>query len=255
MGFPSAGAEAVLEHLKRYQKGDIRCTLGINIGKSKITPIEKAPDDYISSFAKLRTFGDYFAVNVSSPNTPGLRQLQEKGPLRELLARLQEANETEKPLLLKIAPDLEFSALDDVIEVAEQSRIAAIIATNTTFSRERLTATTNEVGGMSGSPLYARSLQVVEYLSAHAPKNLPIVAVGGISSAVHALAYFSRGAQLVQLYTGLIMEGPFVVSALLRDLLNVCDRFSLPHICDLRGNKELCDEASRFLGSSATESL
>ncbi len=211
MGFNNGGVAAAVERLKKRAPGII---VGGNIGKNKNTPNEQAIDDYVKCFDALHPVVDYFVVNVSSPNTPGLRALQEKGPLLAILRELQQRNkENARPILLKIAPDLTDEQLNDIVSVVQESGIAGVIATNTTISREDLETPKAEVeamgaGGVSGAPVRQRSTEVVRYLRDRLPKPLVIIGVGGIDSAEAAMEKIEAGADLVQVYTGLIYEGP-----------------------------------------------
>lgn len=213
MGFNNAGAAAAAE---RLQKRKTKIVIGGNIGKNKITPNENAGDDYESCFETLYPVVDYFVVNVSSPNTPNLRDLQEKGPLTELLLRLKKINATKpkaKPILLKIAPDLTDTQLDDIIDIVKTTGIDGVVATNTTISRANLQTPETRLqecgaGGLSGKPLTKRSTEVIRYLSEKSGKAFPIIGVGGIHSAEDAMEKLQAGASLVQLYTGFIYEGP-----------------------------------------------
>lgn len=213
MGFNNGGAAAAAERLRKRKS---RVIIGGNIGKNKVTPNEEAVNDYLSCFETLFPHVDYFAVNVSSPNTPGLRALQEKEPLLQLLNRLQDANNqkpTRKPILLKIAPDLGDEQLDDIIDIVKESNIDGVIATNTTVAREPLTTPTEEVaaigmGGLSGKPLSRRSTEVIRYLKTKSRNAFPVIGVGGIHTPEDALEKIEAGADLVQVYTGFIYEGP-----------------------------------------------
>ena len=220
MGFNNDGVEAVVKRLKN-KKTDI--LIGGNIGKNKITPNANAVDDYVICFKALFDVVDYFVVNVSSPNTPNLRDLQEKEPLTNLLNRLQEENnlkEQRKPILLKIAPDLTESQLLDIIEIVKVTKIDGVIATNTTISREGLQSNDkNETGGMSGMPLAKRSTEVIRFLADRSNKAFPIIGVGGIHSAEDALEKIRAGADLIQLYTGFVYEGPGLVKKINKALL------------------------------------
>jgi len=211
MGFNNKGIDEVVKNLKN--KGDI--IIGGNIGKNKITPNENAVDDYEICFKALFDHVDYFVVNVSSPNTPNLRALQDKKPLLNILQHLQTINlikQNPKPILLKIAPDLSNSQLDDIIEIVEETKIAGLIATNTTIERNGLQSENkNETGGLSGQPLKSRSTDVIKYLKANAKTSFPIIGVGGIHSAEDAIEKINAGADLVQLYTGFVYEGPQLV--------------------------------------------
>jgi dihydroorotate dehydrogenase len=220
MGFNNGGLSAMVERLQR-RKGKL--IIGGNIGKNKDTPNEQATDDYVKCFDALYPHVDYFVVNVSSPNTPNLRELQEKEPLRQLLQTLQDLNQSKpkaKPLLLKIAPDLTDGQLDDVIEIAAQTRLSGIVATNTTISRAGLTTPEGEVtaigaGGLSGAPLTQRSTEVVKYIHQKTAGKLPIIAAGGIMSPQDAQQKLAAGASLVQVYTGFVYGGPGFVRRIL----------------------------------------
>ena len=219
MGFNNGGVQAAVERLKKNRN----VLIGGNIGKNKITPNEKAVEDYLICFDALFEYVDYFVVNVSSPNTPNLRELQDKEPLTSLLNTLQKRNETKpvpKPILLKIAPDLTDSQLLDIIAIIKETGIAGVIATNTTISREGLTSENKEeTGGLSGKPLKSRSTEVIRFLSEKSNKAFPIIGVGGIHSAEDALEKLEAGASLVQLYTGFIYEGPALVKNINEALL------------------------------------
>lgn len=220
MGFNNGG---VLEAVERLKKNN-GVLIGGNIGKNKITPNEEAVKDYEICFEALYNHVDYFVVNVSSPNTPGLRELQEKEPLIKLLQTLQDLNNLKdkpKPILLKIAPDLTNEQLLDIIEIVKATKIAGVIATNTTISREGLQSINKiEAGGLSGKPLTKRSTEVIRFLSEKSNKSFPIIGVGGIHSAEDAIEKLEAGASLVQLYTGFIYEGPALVKAINKAILN-----------------------------------
>lgn len=219
MGFNNDGADAIVERLRKRKSGII---IGGNIGKNKVTPNENAIDDYMICFEKLFEVVDYFVVNVSSPNTPNLRALQDKEPLTELLRTLQTENEKKtspKPILLKIAPDLTDSQLMDIIDIVNTTKIAGVIATNTTISREGLQSEhRNETGGLSGKPLRERSTEVIRFLAEKSGKSFPIIGVGGIHSADDAKEKLAAGADLIQLYTGFIYEGPTLVKKINKSL-------------------------------------
>lgn len=216
LGFNNMGADRMAEQLGCCKVG---IPVGINLGKSKITPLEEASVDYLYSFQKLYAYGDYFVVNVSSPNTPGLRELQRSKPLAEILASLQAANSRNKPLLVKIAPDLDWQEVDTVLEMAMRYRLAGVIATNTTIGREGLISThRHEAGGLSGAPLRERSTEVVAYIYRETAGRLPIIGVGGIFDAEDAWAKITSGASLVQVYTGWVYEGPWMVRRILEGL-------------------------------------
>ena len=221
MGFNNQGAEAVAARLERLQQtfGKLPVPLGINLGKSKITPLEEAPQDYLQSLSRLWPYGDYFVINVSSPNTPGLRALQEKERLQELLSAITGFAQHRKPLLLKIAPDLSWEQIDEVLTLVEQYRLSGLIATNTTTGRDGLNTAIREAGGLSGKPLGKRSLEVLKYLHQQLGDRLPLVSVGGIFSAEDVWERLTNGATLVQVYTGLVYEGPFMLKRLCRGLL------------------------------------
>ena len=230
MGFNNMGMDVVAEHIASYRKNTPASQKGIiiggNIGKNKVTPNEEAVNDYIKCFDRLFDLVDYFVVNVSSPNTPGLRELQEKEPLMNLLSTLQQRkskNGISRPILLKIAPDLTNSQLNDIVEIVQQSGIAGVIATNTTISREGLVSPgqlKNETGGLSGKPVAKRSTEVIQYLIEKSKGSFPIIGVGGIHSPEDALDKIAAGASLVQLYTGFIYEGPGLIGSINKAILN-----------------------------------
>ncbi len=223
MGFNNQGVDVVAARLKQVQRKGL--IIGGNIGKNKLTPNEDAVSDYIKCFDRLFDVVDYFVVNVSSPNTPGLRELQEKEPLKHILNTLQQRNnknQISRPILLKIAPDLTNSQLDDIIEIVMETKIAGVIATNTTVSRDDLLSSENlkkESGGLSGKPLTMRSTEVIRYLSEHSNKSFVIIGVGGIHSPEDAIEKIKAGASLIQIYTGFIFEGPGLVKRILKGLL------------------------------------
>lgn len=221
MGFNNDGAEALSERLKKKRPAGI--IIGANIGKNKDTSNEDAVNDYLKCFIILYDLVDYFTVNVSSPNTPGLRSLQEKEPLTNLLTTLQKENSLQKPIFLKIAPDLTTQQLDEIIEIVINTNIAGVIATNTTITREGLKESKNEVeamgaGGLSGAPLLEMSVNVVRYLAEKSNKRFIIIGVGGIEDYESAKKHFDAGADLIQIYTGLIYTGPSVVKKILREV-------------------------------------
>lgn len=219
MGFNNEGVEAAVKRLKS-NKGVL---IGGNIGKNKVTPNENAVDDYLICFDALFNNVDYFVVNVSSPNTPNLRELQDKEPLTKLLFTLQQRNleqQHPKPILLKIAPDLTDTQLLEIIEIVIETKIAGVIATNTTISREGLVSSEKEeMGGLSGNPLKNRSTEVIKFLSERSNKAFPIIGVGGIHSPEDAIEKLEAGASLVQLYTGFIYEGPGLIKAINKEIL------------------------------------
>lgn len=223
MGFNNQGADAMLRRFEHRAKKKVSGSIpvGINIGKSKVVPVDKAVPDYLYSFDLLYPFGDYFVINVSSPNTPGLRELQDRPALKELLAAVSQMNRQRqnKPLLVKIAPDLSELQLDDVLEVVLAVGLSGIVATNTTLSRENLTSVSAETGGLSGAPLARKSTEVIRYLRRASSGKLPIIGVGGIFSAEDVAEKLDAGASLVQLYSGLVFEGPMVVHQIKKGLL------------------------------------
>ncbi len=204
MGFNNHGADELAKRLSMASPG---IPIGINIGKSKITPLEEAAEDYAYSFEKLRQFGDYFVVNVSSPNTPGLRELQDKTFLTKILWRLKEIDST-KPLFVKIAPDLTDEQIADVAQVAMDLQLTGVIATNTTISRDMLPTDPNLEGGLSGAPVKAKSDDVLRKLMEHAAGKLVLIGAGGVTTADDVRSKMEIGADLVQIYTGWIYGGP-----------------------------------------------
>ena len=225
MGFNNKGANVAAAKL-RNRKSDI--LVGGNIGKNKDTPNEKALDDYVRCFQDLYEVVDYFVVNVSSPNTPGLRDLQEKEPLTHLLREMQKLNGYKpkpKPIFLKIAPDLNLSQLDDIIDIVKETGIAGVIATNTTITRKALTTPPNELekigaGGLSGQPLRYRSTEVIRYLCEKSGNAFPVLGVGGIASPSDAREKLNAGAALLQIYTGFIYEGPGLARRICQSLVS-----------------------------------
>lgn len=220
MGFNNNGAQALADRLAEV--GPIGIPIGVSIGKTKATPVEDAIDDYLTSLAALDEHADYFAVNVSSPNTPGLRSLQDKEPLAELLAELVTATaaRSRTPIFVKIAPDLTDGAIDDVLEVAQRADASGVIATNTTLSRDGLAEAdlplAEEAGGLSGAPLTRRARYVVERIASRS--QLPVIGVGGVMTADDGRALVDAGASLVQVYSGFIYHGPALVADLNRAL-------------------------------------
>lgn len=226
MGFNNDGLDTICKRIKN-RKGSI--IIGGNIGKNKVTPNENAVDDYLLNFNDLFEYVDYFVVNVSSPNTPNLRELQDKKPLTKILKAIQTENKKmakfypkgkAKPVLLKIAPDLSDDQLLDIIDIVEETEIDGVIATNTTISREGLESSNKkEIGGLSGKPLTQRSTEVIRFLAEKSKKAFPIIGVGGIHSAEDALEKIKAGADLVQIYTGFIYKGPSLVKQINKALL------------------------------------
>ena len=234
LGFNNRGSEEVAARLDRLPApGRRRIPVGVNIGKSKVTEIDQAPEDYLQSFHRLADYADYLVLNISSPNTPGLRQLQDESRLRELLLAITHANleraqaEGKKrvPILLKIAPDLEFSQIDAVLGVIADHGLDGVIATNTTLARPGSFARVSETGGLSGAPLRGRSTQVISFIARLTSGRLPIIGVGGITDVVGAAEKLDAGATLVQIYTGMIYRGPFFAAELSR---GVADRQRRP---------------------------
>ncbi|RME97269.1 MAG: quinone-dependent dihydroorotate dehydrogenase [Bacteroidetes bacterium] len=222
MGFNNEGVDAMVERLKQRRPANL--IIGGNIGKNKDTPNERAVEDYLICFDKLFPYVDYFVVNVSSPNTPNLRALQEKEPLQALLQALQTRNRAQaqpKPILLKIAPDLTDGQLDDILEIVQATQLAGLIATNTTIGRSGLQTAEAQLeaignGGLSGAPLRKRATEVIHYLANKSDGQLPIIGVGGIDSPAAALEKLAAGACLVQIYTGLVYRGPALIK-------NICE--------------------------------
>jgi dihydroorotate dehydrogenase len=230
MGFNNDGSAAVAS---RLADASIEPLLGVNIGKTKVVPLEEAASDYETSFRRLFGFARYFVVNVSSPNTPGLRSLQNKEPLTELLGHLQQINAelaeeqgTERrPILLKIAPDITDGQLDDILEVVAACELDGVIATNTTIERDALQTPGQDelgAGGVSGRPVRRRSLELIKQIYRKTDGRLPIVGVGGVFSAADALETMRAGASLVQLWTGFVYEGPSAVRRINRGLARAC---------------------------------
>jgi len=227
MGFNNDGAVGLAEQLERWRAAGRwpKHPVGINLGKSKITPLNEAAEDYANSFRTLRELADFFVVNVSSPNTPNLRQLQDKAALDEILSALQDQNRSRhpKPILVKVAPDLTFEALDEILQLVGPREIAGIVATNTTIARPESTDVTvqkvyAETGGLSGRPLRARSTEVIRHLYRQTRGRLPIIGVGGVFDAADAWEKITAGASLVQVYTGLVYEGPGLARAIVNGL-------------------------------------
>ncbi|MFM7852856.1 MAG: quinone-dependent dihydroorotate dehydrogenase [Flammeovirgaceae bacterium] len=225
MGFNNEGVAIATERLKTRK---LQVIVGGNIGKNKITPNENAFDDYKTCFEELYAYVDYFVVNVSSPNTPGLRQLQEKEPLKKLLAGVKQlslAQSKPKPILLKIAPDLTEDQLTDIVEILQETKTDGVIATNTTVSRHGLTTNEEDLkrigsGGLSGKPLAKRSNEVISFLREKLGKNYPIIGVGGVMSVNDAVEKLNAGADLIQVYTGFVYEGPRIIKRINQTLVN-----------------------------------
>lgn len=226
MGFNNEGSEAVAARLsKQPGVGKRRIPLGVNLGKSKVAPLDGATADYLASFARLADYADYLVLNVSSPNTPGLRTLQDEKPLRELLGAIMAANRERAaktgalvPVLLKIAPDLTWPQIDAALGVIAEFGLAGVIATNTTLARPGYFAEVNETGGLSGRPVRRKSTEIVNYIARTTGGRLPIIGVGGITDSESAAEKLDAGATLVQVYTGMIYRGPFFARDLARAL-------------------------------------
>jgi dihydroorotate dehydrogenase len=225
MGFNNDGIEKIVKRLKNKKTNII---IGGNIGKNKITPNEAASSDYKDCLQKIAPHVDYLVLNISSPNTPGLVELQNKKGLKSLLSVVQEINQKEfnKPLLIKISPDLTLKQIDHILTLVKEYNIAGIIATNTSSNRDNLTTRLSYIdqvgaGGLSGRPLFVKSKKVVSYISKKTSGQLPIIAVGGISCANDALEMFNSGASLVQVYTGFIYKGPSLVRDIKKKLLDI----------------------------------
>lgn len=225
MGFNNDGVEIAIEHLKKARKNGV--LVGGNIGKNKVTPNENANNDYLFCYHALFDFVDYFVVNVSSPNTPNLRALQEKEPLERLLSTIIKENNKkpkQKPILLKIAPDLTNEQLDDIVDIVLKTKIHGLITTNTTISREGLVTSVDSLdkigaGGLSGKPLLTRSTEVIKYINKKSKGGIPIIGVGGIHSAEDAIEKLKAGAVLIQLYTGFIYEGPSLIRKINEEII------------------------------------
>ncbi len=245
MGFNNQGAAQMAAVIKASQDRQTRTyPLGINLGKSKITPLEEAVEDYVGSFRLLKAYGDYFVVNVSSPNTPGLRSLQAVEQLAPILAGIQAENTDHKPLLVKIAPDLEWEDITEIVGAAQAHQLAGIIATNTTIQRQglktqKISATGNspsqEAGGISGTPVRSQSTDVIRFIYQQTQGQLPIIGVGGIFTAEDAWEKLTAGASLLQVYTGWIYEGPWMIRRILEGVLEKLDAQGIDNIADVRG--------------------
>ena len=244
MGFNNPGADSIAKRLIDLRKDNLwpAHPVGINLGKSKITPLEKAAEDYLYSFNQLKNLADFFVINVSSPNTPNLRQLQDKAALDEILSALQSNNINQKPILVKVAPDLEFDALDEILELVNPHRLAGLVATNTTIARPKETNVNKtklylEKGGLSGRPLSARSTEVIRHLYRQTKGTLPIIGVGGIFSSEDAWGKITAGASLLQIYSGLVYEGPQINRSILKGLARRLANEGLTSILDAVGIK------------------
>jgi dihydroorotate dehydrogenase len=245
MGANNDGADAMAKRLKdTWEKHSRTIPIGINLCKSKITELDEATEDYIGSFRLLRPYADYFVVNVSSPNTPGLRSLQGGEQLEPILEGLQRDNQGEKPILIKIAPDLEWEDIQSISRVSQQYNLSGIVATNTTIKREGLktqilAATgkpiTEEAGGISGKPLRNRSTEVIKFIYQETEGKLPIIGVGGIFDTESAWEKITAGASLLQFYSGWVYEGPWVVKEILTGLTQKLAEYGFNHISEAVG--------------------
>jgi len=223
MGFNNEGLDVMVERLKKI---NLDIVIGGNLGKNKITPNDEAVEDYKKGFAALYPYVDYFVINVSSPNTPGLRDLQDKEPLTKIINALADLNNAKaypKPILLKIAPDLSNDQLEDIIDIVNDCDLSGLITTNTTISREGLTTDKTKIekignGGLSGAPVFTKSNEVLKYLKLNLPSEFPIVGVGGITDAESALKKMDLGSSLIQIYSGLVFYGPTLVKDILAAL-------------------------------------
>jgi dihydroorotate dehydrogenase len=248
MGFNNLGSEAMMKALQQRQRSDFSIPIGINLGKSKITPIAEAAADYLGSFQRLQAVGDYFVINVSSPNTPNLRDLQAIEPLRIIFDTLQQENQGRKPILVKIAPDLAWEDVAAVVELSQAYQLAGIIATNTTVDRSQLTTqviaatgkkVTEEAGGISGVPVRQKSTEVIRFIHQQTGGKLPIIGVGGIFTADDAWEKITAGASLIQVYTGWTYNGPWMVDRILTGLLAKLESHRLSSIAEAIGNSAL----------------
>ena len=228
MGFNNEGALSVAKRLRSLRSAHtLNVPLGVNLGKSKVTPLEDAPEDYLASLQHLWPVADYFVINVSSPNTPGLRALQDRERLEALLGSVTAyaaAQPAPKPILLKIAPDLTFTQIDEIVALVLDFKLAGLIATNTTVFREGLQTEIKETGGLSGRPVQRRSLEVLKHLRAQVGASLPLISVGGVFSADDVYERLRAGACLVQLYTSLVYEGPLLLKRLNEGVLERLER-------------------------------
>ncbi|MEH2145662.1 quinone-dependent dihydroorotate dehydrogenase [Nostoc sp.] len=245
MGFNNRGAAVMAARLGQEKQDNVQLIpIGINLGKSKVTPLEAAAQDYLDSFRLLKDLGDYFVVNVSSPNTPGLRSLQDASMLSTILELLQQENHPQKPIFVKIAPDLDWVAIADIISLAKTYQLAGIIATNTTIRRDGLKtqiidqtgkSPQSEAGGISGEPLRDRSTEVIRFIWQQTQGQIPIIGVGGIFSGEDAWEKITAGASLIQVYTGWIYEGPLMVRRILLGLLVLLEQSGLNSINEAVG--------------------
>ena len=249
MGFNNQGAAAMAARFQAAQhQPQSQFPIGINLGKSKVTPLEEAAADYLQSFKLLKDYGDYFVVNVSSPNTPGLRSLQDAAGLSTILEKLQQENRGIKPILVKIAPDLESEAIVSILDLAKTYQLAGIIATNTTIRRDGLKTQilretgkpiAEEAGGISGIPVQERSTEVIRFIWQYTKGELPIIGVGGIFTAEDAWEKIAAGASLIQVYTGWVYEGPWMVRRILQGLLQKLEQKGFNSISQAVGSENI----------------
>ena len=235
MGFNNRGADFLAKRLE--QSYPFKIPVGINLGKSKITQLADAVGDYLYSFSKLYKYGDYFVVNISSPNTPGLRQLQDKFFLTAILSALTDyraKQEVRKPILVKIVIDFSLEAIDEILEVCKTSQVDGIISSNTTITRDGLKTQINEAGGLSGEPIKKRSSEIIKYIHKKMP-NLPIIGVGGIFTAQDAYEKIKAGASLIQVYTGFVYEGPGLAKKINKGLVELLQRDGFKNISEAVG--------------------
>ena len=233
MGFPSKGLENARRNLEKLSSQNSPVLIAVNIGKNKETSLDSAYQDYQESFKKLSAYTGFFVINVSSPNTPELRKLQEKTKLKELLESIQSVNYEKKPLLVKIAPDLSESEIEDILQVCFDCSVAGIVACNTTYSRQGLNSSILQEGGLSGKPLFKRTVEVVSLISKATQRKMPIIAVGGISSSEDVIEVLKAGANLIEIYTSIIYEGPRVICKLKKDLVQYLEKNKISSINDI----------------------
>lgn len=244
MGFPNDGADIIAKRLRKTKK--VTIPLGINLGKSTNTPLEYATEDYKYLLRKFYNEGDYFVINISSPNIPGLRELQEKKKLDVLLRSVRKeakilakhSQGVRKPILLKISPDLEPKAIDDLLDICCERRVDGLIATNTTISRDGLNASAPKEGGMSGRPLFSKTIKTVRYIHQQTKGKLSIIGAGGIFSPEQAYEMLQAGASLIQVYTGFIYRGPALPRRINKGLRSLMDQDGIKHISELKYQKE-----------------
>lgn len=235
MGFNSLGSVVMAARLAKYKK--LKIPLGVSLGKTKVVPLNEAPEDYQVSFSNLYNFGSYFVINITSPNTPGLRDLAEKEALVKIISRLQEfrvKQNIQKPILVKIVIDFPFPAVDEVLQVCQDCKADGVICSNTSLGRDNLKIEINEHGGLSGKPIQQKSTEYIRHMFKKAP-GLPIIGVGGIFSAEDAYEKIKAGASLVQLYTGLIYEGPGLVKKINQGLVKFLERDGFKNISEAVG--------------------